>query len=83
MAAPIGDCSAASGGGTVTVPIIGFGCFFLTEPTEQSGQSSWVKGHLIENCEVSGSQGENPETLDGDYLTYKIILYNDPGNPAS
>jgi len=83
LAVPIGDCSAAGGGGTVAVPVLGFGCYFLTEPTVGSGQSNWVKGHLIEDCEVSGAPGENPETVDGGYLTYKIILYNDPGNSAS
>ena len=82
MAVPIGNCSAPASGQS-DIPLLGFGCYFLKEPTVSSGQDNWIKGHLIEDCEVSGSPGEIPDSLGSGFSTYKIILYNDPGNPAS
>jgi len=82
IAVPIGDCSAAEGGVT-SIPILGFGCYFLTQPTQGTGRNNWIIGHLIEGCEVGGNPGENPEQVGDGFSTYKIILYNDPDNPAS
>ena len=82
MAVPIGNCSASTSGQS-DIPLLGFGCYFLKEPTISSGQDNWIKGHLIEDCEVSGSPGEIPDSVGSGFSTYKIILYNDPGNPAS
>ena len=82
LAVPIGNCSAARAGRT-EIPILGFGCYFMTQPTQGTGQNNWVIGHLIEGCKVGGSPGENPGKVGGGYSTYKIILYNDPDNLAS
>ena len=82
LAVPVGNCSVA-GSGRTEIPILGFGCYFLTQPTQGSGQNNWIIGHLIEGCEVGGSPGEFPEKAGGGYSTYKIILYNDPDNLAS
>jgi len=82
LAVPIGNCSVASSGVT-SIPILGFGCYFLTQPTQGTGQNNWVIGHLIEGCEVGGSPGETPAKTGQGYSTYKIILYNDPDNLAS
>ncbi len=82
LAVPIGNCSVASSGVT-SIPILGFGCYFLTQPTQGTGQNNWIIGHLIEGCEVGGSPGETPVKTGNGYSTYKIILYNDPDNLAS
>ncbi len=82
LAVPIGNCSVA-GSGVTSIPLLGFGCYFLTQPTQGTGQNNWVIGHLIEGCEVGGNPGENPAKTGQGYSTYKIILYNDPDNLAS
>jgi len=82
MTVPIGDCNGtANGQGNVSV--LGFGCFFMTQPTSHSGKTQTVYGQFIENCSAKGSIGENPPGPgDGPYL-FKIILYKDPDSVAS
>lgn len=82
MSVPIGDCSAAPGGqGTITV--LGFGCYFMREPTEGNGQDNWIIGELIDQCEASGDIDYTPDVTDPSSVNYRIILYNDPDNLAS
>lgn len=82
MRIPIADCSTSiNGQGTLTV--LGFGCYFLLEPTVQTGQDNWIIGELVEQCESNGNPGETPSTTGGNISTFRIILFNDPGNLAS
>ncbi len=82
MTVPIGNCDGTTNGhGDVSV--LGFGCFFMTQPTSHSGKSQTIYGQFIENCSAKGSIGENPPGPgDGPYL-FKVILYKDPDSVAS
>ena len=83
MAVPIADCSGTNTGQS-DLPLLGFGCYFLTEPISgPGGPNSVLKGQLVVQCETGGKPTANPTTTNSEFNTYKILLYNDPGNDAS
>lgn len=45
----VGNCSASSGGSS-SIPIIGFACFFMLEPPVHAGNSLWILGQYVGNC---------------------------------
>lgn len=79
LSVPIGDCSGTANGST-TVPILGFGCFFLLQPVIQTGTNDYVIGQFVGNCNVNGTPGPNPGSGPGPYV---IQLYHDPGSGDS
>ena len=79
MALPIGNCAGIQNGAT-TLPIFDIKCYFMREPTTQGGQDNYIIGELIDECNVSGTPGDITPALGG---PLKIILFNDPGNPAT
>ena len=76
---PVGNCSGTSGGST-TVPILGFACFFLLQEETQQGNSSYILGQFEGNCTVNGTPGPAPSSGPGPYV---IQLYHDPGSGDS
>jgi len=77
----IGDCSdiGETGGGSQSVPIIGFGCFFLLQETTQGadpggGQSMEIFGEFVKDCGIEGSSTNEEIDVPG---PHKIVLYND------
>lgn len=79
MAVPIADCSGIQNGQS-EVPVFALGCYFLREKIGQGGQDNYIVGELIGDCAASGTPGAGIPSLNG---PYKIILFNDPGNPAT
>ncbi|WP_182026929.1 TadE/TadG family type IV pilus assembly protein [Vibrio rotiferianus] len=70
---PIVDCTADSTGKT-DFDVLGFGCFFLLQRVENSGQAS-VFGQFLYDCLINnGSTGNDPT----DKGPYRIQLYDDP-----
>ncbi|SDH86236.1 Flp pilus assembly protein TadG [Pseudomonas benzenivorans] len=55
----IGNCDGASGGQT-SVPVLGFGCFYLMQTVKQSGVEAQVFGQFISECEGDGYAGATP-----------------------
>lgn len=49
----IGQCSGTDGG-TASVPVLGFGCFFTLQPMDQSGGQSWLLGQFDSLCDGGG-----------------------------
>jgi len=81
---PIGDCTGTSGGQT-SVPVIGFGCFFLLQRETPGGGngggfSDYIVGSFESNCTVKGTPGAAPNSAPGPYI---IQLYRDPGSGDS
>ena len=79
MAVPIANCAGIQNGRT-EVDVFALGCYFLRQKIATGGQESYIVGELIDDCEVSGTPGNGNPALGG---PYKIILFNDPGNPAA
>lgn len=59
MVFPIGDCSGTTNG-QGEVPILGFGCFYLWQPVEQSGTEADVYGQFFGGCASPGTMSQNP-----------------------
>lgn len=78
LSVPVGDCSGTSNGST-TVPVIGFACFFLLQPVTHQGNTDYVVGQFVGNCDVNGNPGPNPGAGPGPYV---IQLYHDPGGDS-
>jgi Flp pilus assembly protein TadG len=67
----VGQCSGTDGG-TTTVPVLGFGCFFVLQPAEQQGNSAQIFGQFVKQCEGDNVTGPNPWTDTGPQI---IQLY--------
>jgi Flp pilus assembly protein TadG len=78
-AVAIGDCSGTTNG-QGTVPLLGFGCFFLLQQAEQKGNESYIYGQFIDSCRSGGMPGPAPTTVPGPYI---IQLYRDYGSSDS
>lgn len=79
MAVPIADCSGIQNGQS-EVTVFQLGCYFMQEKIGTGGQENYIIGELIDHCEASGTPGDNTPASNG---PHKIILFNDPGNPAT
>lgn len=55
----IGNCDGVSGGQT-SIPVLGFGCFYLLQTVKQSGTEAQVFGQFIKECEGDGYAGATP-----------------------
>ena len=76
---PIVDCSNPVGGTSGTLPVKGFGAFFLLQPVVHGGgNDGWIFAQFLGEGEVSGAPGPT-----GGIGPYKIVLHNDPDSPDS
>lgn len=75
---PIVDCTIPVPGSSGTLPLKGFGCFFLLQPVRAGGGEGWIFGQFLEECVASGSPGQQ-----GGTGPYTIVLHNDPDSPDS
>lgn len=83
LAVPIGDCTGTTNG-QGNVPVLGFGCFFMTRPAAHQGNVQEVYGELIGQCAAAGpgpTPGPNPCTTPTPFV--EIVLFNDPGGDDS
>jgi hypothetical protein len=55
LSVPVGNCSASSGGSS-SIPIIGFACFFLLQQPTYQGNSLWIVGQYLGNCNAEGAR---------------------------
>jgi hypothetical protein len=73
IAVAIGDCNGTTNGAG-TVPLLGFGCFFLLQEAKQQGNESHIYGQFLESCRAGGMPGPAPSVVPGPYI---IQLYRD------
>jgi Flp pilus assembly protein TadG len=71
---PFGNCSGTASGQT-SIPLLGFGCFFLLDRASQKGNEAVIEGEFIDDCAAHGVPGPNPGAGVGPYT---IELYEDP-----
>jgi Flp pilus assembly protein TadG len=83
LAVPIVNCSTMVNG-QGTMPIMGFGCFYLIQKVVQKGNENFVYGEFIGQCAADGTPGPEPDPDPvGGAGIYKIVLHNDPLSPDS
>jgi hypothetical protein len=49
LSVPVGNCSGNSGGSS-SIPIIGFACFFMLQEPTQVGNTVYILGQYVSNC---------------------------------
>jgi hypothetical protein len=79
LTVPIADCSGANNGNT-SLPVLGFGCYFLLQQAEQKGNENYVYGQFVTGCIGQGNPGPAPASTFG---PYRIQLYDDEGSGDS
>ncbi len=78
----IGQCSGTDGG-TASVPVLGFGCFFVLQPMEQKGGAAWLLGQFIRECEGDDLPGPNPAAESGPQIIQLYKTYTDDSQTPS
>ena len=79
MPVMIADCTGGYTGKS-TMPLLGFGCFFLLQKSIQKGLESEIVGEFAEECATPGFAGPEPSIVPGPHI---IQLYKDSdGNDA-
>jgi Flp pilus assembly protein TadG len=83
LAVPFVDCSSTVNGHG-TIPVVGFGCFFLLQEVIQRGNENFVFAEYIGDCGAGGTPGPvpNPDPVATTGI-YRIVLHNDPSSPDS
>jgi hypothetical protein len=83
LAVPFVDCSSTVNGHG-TIPVVGFGCFYLLQQVVQKGNDNFVFAEYIGDCGAGGTPGPvpNPDPVANSGI-YKIVLHNDPLSPDS
>jgi hypothetical protein len=83
LAVPFVDCTTTVNG-QGTIPVVGFGCFYLLQKVVQKGNENFVYAEYIGNCAAGGTPGPapDPDPTTGPGL-YTIVLHNDPLSPDS
>ncbi len=79
LTVPIADCSGTNNGNS-TIPVLGFGCYFLLQKAEQQGTQNYVYGEFVNGCLGEGNPGPEPSDAFG---PYRIQLYDDLGSGDS
>lgn len=79
----VGNCTGKQGGST-SIPVLGFGCYFVVQPVDGGGSDSLVFGQFVQECEGDGVPGPNPSSDSGPEIIqlYKTYL-NGSGNPST
>ncbi|MNR08612.1 hypothetical protein D3C85_1247780 [compost metagenome] len=79
----VGDCSERQNGST-SIPVLGFGCYFVVQPMSSGGQNSEIFGQFVKECEGDNVAGPSPSTDSGPQIIqlYKTYL-NGSGTPST
>ncbi|MFZ6047220.1 Tad domain-containing protein [Pseudomonas sp. CR3202] len=73
----VGNCDGESGGQT-TVPVLGFGCFFLLQTVSQKGNEAQIFGQFVKECDGDNVAGPTPANDSGPQIIqlYKTYIDN-------
>lgn len=79
----IGNCTGEDGGSS-SIPVLGFGCYFVVQPLDAGGQDSEIFGQFVQECEGDNVAGPNPSTDSGPQIIqlYKTYI-NGSGTPST
>jgi len=79
----VGDCTGKQNGST-SIPVLGFGCYFVVQPMDKGGTNSQIFGQFVKECEGDNVAGPSPSTDAGPQIIqlYKTYL-NGSGTPST
>ena len=79
----VGDCAGKNSGST-SIPVLGFGCYFVVQPMDGGGGEAEIFGQFVQECEGDNVAGPSPSTDSGPQIIqlYKTYL-NGSGTPST
>ena len=79
----VGDCTGKQNGST-SIPVLGFGCYFVVQPMDKGGTNSQIFGQFVKECEGDNVAGPSPSTDSGPQIIqlYKTYLTGS-GTPST
>jgi len=79
----VGNCTGQQGGST-SIPVLGFGCYFVVQPMDGGGGDAQIFGQFVKECEGDNVAGPSPSTDSGPQIIqlYKTYL-NGSGTPST
>jgi hypothetical protein len=79
----VGNCTGKLNGST-SIPVLGFGCYFVVQPMSGGGGDSQIFGQFVKECEGDNVAGPSPSTSTGPQIIqlYKTYL-NGSGTPST
>jgi hypothetical protein len=71
-------------GGSTSIPVLGFGCYFVVQPMSGGGTDAEIFGQFVQECEGDNVAGPTPSTDSGPQIIqlYKTYL-NGSGTPST
>jgi len=79
----VGNCTGKQGGST-SIPVLGFGCYFVVQPMDGGGGDAQIFGQFVKECEGDNVAGPSPSTDSGPQIIqlYKTYLTGS-GTPST
>jgi len=83
MKVVVGNCTGKQGGST-SIPVLGFGCYYVVQPMSGGGTESQIFGQFVKECEGDNVAGPSPSTDTGPQIIqlYKTYLTGS-GTPST
>ncbi|WP_447793607.1 MULTISPECIES: Tad domain-containing protein [Pseudomonas] len=78
----VGDCTGKQGGST-SVPVLGFGCYFVVQPMNGGGTEAQIFGQFVKECEGDNVAGPSPSTDAGPNIIQLYKTYLGIGTPST
>jgi Flp pilus assembly protein TadG len=75
MKVVVGNCTGKQGGST-SIPVLGFGCYYVVQPMDGGGKDAQIFGQFVKECEGDNVAGPSPSTDTGPQIIqlYKTYL---------
>ena len=79
----VGNCAGKNNGST-SIPVLGFGCYFVVQPMNGGGGEAEIFGQFVKECEGDNVAGPSPSTDSGPQIIqlYKTYL-NGSSTPST
>ena len=79
----VGECTGKQGGST-SIPVLGFGCYFVVQPMNGGGTEAQIFGQFVKECEGDNVPSPTPMNDSGPQIIqlYKTYL-NGSGTPST
>jgi type II secretory pathway pseudopilin PulG len=80
----VGNCTGMQGGST-SIPVLGFGCYYVVQPMDGGGGDAQIFGQFVKECEGDNVAGPSPSTDSGPQIIqlYKTYLGSGTGIPST
>ncbi|EJN24934.1 Flp pilus assembly protein TadG [Pseudomonas sp. GM79] len=78
----VGECTGKQGGST-SIPVLGFGCYFVVQPMNGGGTEAQIFGQFVKECEGDNVSGPNPMNDSGPQIIQLYKTYLNSGTPST